>query len=70
MIPPTSALKMESIGIIFGKMSLMTLMTSLKADEPNGVKNWVMKRRVEEDEDDVEISMKNELIRLILRKWA
>ena len=32
--------------------------------------SWVMKRRVEEDEDDMEISMKNELIRLILRKWA
>ena len=25
-------------------------------------KKWVMKRRIEEDEDDVEISMKNELI--------
>ena len=29
-----------------------------------------MKRRIEEDEDDMEISMKNELIRLILREWA
>ena len=29
-----------------------------------------MKRRIEEDEDDVEISMKNELICLILRKVA
>ena len=29
-----------------------------------------MKRKIEEDEDDVEISMKNELICLILRKLA
>ena len=29
-----------------------------------------MKRRIEEDEDDVEISMKNELICLILKEIA
>ena len=33
VIPLTSASKMESNGIIFRKMSLMTLMTSLKEDE-------------------------------------
>ena len=33
-------------------------------------KNWVMKRRIEEDEDDVEISMKNGLICLILIEIA
>ena len=33
-------------------------------------KKWVMKRRIEEDEDDVEISVKNQLIRIILREWA
>ena len=30
--------------------------------------NWVMKRRIEEEKDDVEISLKDELIYLILRK--
>ena len=38
MIQLTSASKMESIGIIFGKMSLMTLMTSLKGEKPDEVK--------------------------------
>ena len=38
MMPLTSASKMESIGIIFRKMSLMTLMTSLKEEYPNEAK--------------------------------
>ena len=38
MIPLTSASKMKSNGAIFVKMSLMSLMTSLKEDEPNGIK--------------------------------
>ena len=38
MIPLTLASKMESNGIIFRKMSLMTLMASLKEDESNEMK--------------------------------
>ena len=38
VIPLTSASKMESNGITFRKMTLMTLMTSLKEDESNEVK--------------------------------
>ena len=37
-MPLTSAAKMELNGIVFEKLSLMTLMTSLKEDEPNEVK--------------------------------
>ena len=36
MKPLTSATKMESNDVVFAKMSLMTLMTSLKEDQTNG----------------------------------
>ena len=38
MMPLNSATGMELNGIILKKMSLMTLMTSLKEDKPNEVK--------------------------------
>ena len=38
MMPLTSTAKLELNGIIFEKMGLMMLMTSLKEDEPNEVK--------------------------------
>lgn len=58
---------MKLIGIILEKMSLIAFMTSSTEDSPNEVKvksGWGKKGI----RDDAEISMKNGLIWLILRK--